>query len=202
MILLLDTHFLDSVRAHTRRVVRLKRGAMLLAIVLIVSVAVTTWLRSEGNGFRLSFEGGTLLPGEEPSMLKPRLQGIDQRGNPFTVTADIATQQGKDQILLTNVQADALLGDGAWLAAMAKEGVLTVTTQQIQLRGEIQLFHDAGYEVRTDAADMNLITQRAAGNKQVSAQGPMGRLTATGFSWDASQGILRFTGPVHLVLYP
>jgi hypothetical protein len=116
-------------------------------------------------------------------MTSPKLHGTDSDGNPFTVTADKATQNPKNlrQAALTNVEADLSLKDGQWLNATAPHGMLDADARQLWLSGAIAVFTDQGYEVHTDLAHIDLAKGIATGPHRVTGQGPQGTFVADRF---------------------
>ena len=57
---------------------------------------------------------------------------------------------------LSNVEADLTAKDGAWYNMNAPSGFLDSDAQKLWLNGKLALFSDAGYELHTDAAFVDL----------------------------------------------
>jgi lipopolysaccharide export system protein LptC len=72
----------------------------------------------------------------------------------------------------------------------------------LDLTGDVTVFHDSGYEVRTDAAEVDLRAGSAQGDQPVSAQGPAGTLDAVGFTLMDRGDVVVFKGPARMVLVP
>ncbi len=72
----------------------------------------------------------------------------------------------------------------------------------LHLDGEVDLFHDTGFEMHTPSATVDLKNGTAAGDQPVRGHGPTGALNAAGFRiLDGGKRIL-FTGKARLVLSP
>ncbi len=144
------------------------------------------------------------LQGGEVSVLNPRWNGIDNENRPFTVTADLVTQSKEDSNLysLELPKADITLKDETWLALTARTGEFLFEEQQLELTGDVDMFHDQGFEIRTEAASIDLKTKDAWGDSPVEGHGPAGRLNAEGFRITQEGARILFTGKSRLVVYP
>lgn len=172
----------DDAERYTRFVNVMRRGLLLAGLLLIGLVIGYSLIPRQSQRIAMTFEKMGIVSGDL-AMTKPKLHGTDSEGNPFTVTADKATQNPKNlrQATLTNVQADLSLKDGQWLNATAPHGVLDANARQLQLSGAIAVFTDQGYEVHTDLAYIDLAKGVATGPHRVTGQGPQGTFSADRF---------------------
>jgi len=140
---------------------------------------------------------------ENVQIVGPRYRGVDERNQPYLLTADLARQSGTDNDLvsLSAPKADMTLQDGTWLALTAKSGAYHQKGEKLDLLGEVSIFHDSGYTVQTDEARIDLAGGTAEGDQPVVAHGPLGSLESEGFrAFDKGQVII-FTGKARLVIY-
>jgi lipopolysaccharide export system protein LptC len=191
-------------RLASRSVTVLKVALPLLAMVLLGLVLAWPRLNPDPREFRL---GAGNLPinveAEASRMLKPRYVGTDATNQPFTVTAEQATHAGSaDRILLAEPKGDVTSKDGSWIAVQAHEGLYDRVKNTLGLRGQVQVFHDAGYEFRTEAADVDMQAGTASGTQPVEGQGPFGHLTAEGFQIFERGSRILFTGKARVELRP
>ena len=144
------------------------------------------------------------LQGGEVSVLNPRWNGVDKEDRPFTVTADLVTQSKENSNLysLELPKADITLKDETWLALTARAGEFLFEEQQLELTGDVDMFHDQGFEIRTEAASIDLKTKDAWGDSPVEGHGPAGRLNAEGFRITQEGARILFTGKSRLIVYP
>ena len=141
---------------------------------------------------------------ENLSMINARYSGVDDQNQPFTVTADMATQARSDEnrIDLQLPGADISMKDGAWLALTAKVGHYDRKAELLDLEGEVNLFHDQGFEMHSEYARIDLKAGTAEGNLPVQGQGPLGILNAEGFKiFDRGARVI-FTGKSSMTIYP
>ncbi len=140
----------------------------------------------------------------EVSVLNPRWNGVDEENRPFTVTADLVSQSSEDGNLyeLELPKADITLEDDTWLALTARSGRFLYEEQQLDLIGDVDLFHDEGFEIRTEAATIFLKTKDAQGDSPVEGHGPAGLLNAEGFRITQEGERIHFTGKSRLIVYP
>lgn len=172
----------DDAERYTRFVNVMRRGLLLAGLLLIGLVIGYSLIPRQSQRIAMTFEKMGIVSGDL-AMTKPKLHGTDSEGNPFTVTADKATQNPKNlrQATLTNVQADLSLKDGQWLNATAPHGTLDADARQLKLNGAISVFTDQGYEVHTDLAYIDLAKGIATGPHRVTGQGPQGTFSADRF---------------------
>jgi lipopolysaccharide export system protein LptC len=137
------------------------------------------------------------------SMLNPRFDGIDGKNRPYSITADEAIQdRDNDDIVDLRVpKADMSMEDGTWLAVMARNGRYHREAETVDLQGDVVLFHDQGFEMKTEFAHIDLKSGVAEGDQPVEGQGPGGSLTAEGFTILEKGERIIFTGKSHMVMY-
>lgn len=193
-----------------RRVGRYSRFVNLMkvllpAVALLLAVTVIAWPRLQNTAedlFAVSFGdlGGRNV--ESQRLVNARYHGTDAENRPFMVTADLAeeTAPGSRVVRLTHPKADMTLRDGAWLMMGADSGLYHQEGGALDLLGGVDLFHDQGYEMHTPSVTLDLRAGTAIGREPVTAQGPLGSLSAEGFVYDRSAGRVEFTGKARLLL--
>jgi lipopolysaccharide export system protein LptC len=72
---------------------------------------------------------------------------------------------------------------------------------QLELSGGIDLFTDAGYELHSQSASMNLKQSEVHGHQPVTGQGPDGTFRADKFHADRNTNLLTLTGNVRMTLH-
>ena len=194
-------------RAHARysRFVGLMKVVLpTLAVLLIVIVTVWPNLRPQDLRFRIGFSSIETNDANEPSIINPRYYGTDRQNQAFSVTADLARNIGDETlpIELEMPKADIALEDGTWLVLTSETGAYTRADQALDLAGSVNLFHDTGFEFRTEAATIDLKAGIADGTVPVEGQGPFGRVEAEGFRLIDKGRVIHFKGSSKLVIYP
>jgi len=179
------------------------------AIVVVLLVVLWPHLATDDLKFRLGFAAVKLGISEEPSMVNPRYVGADKENQPYSVTADLARKlsgglsvKGVETLELEMPKADLMMKDGTWVVLTAQNGVFKRANQTLDLKGAVNLYHDSGYEFRTDVAEIDLTTGAASGTAPIEGQGPFGQLQAEGFSLVDRGKTIYFTGKSKLTLYP
>lgn len=187
-------------KAYTR-LVRFLRLALPLAALAIIAV-LFSWPQMDDT--LSTAQNETLLPQttSRNELLNPRFESADEKNQPFTITARRALQNDEDPdvILLDKPMADITLNNGAWLAAEAMRGAYRQDAEKLKLTGNVVLFHDKGYEMKTEELLVDLKNRLARTNVAVYGQGPAGTIEAEGVQAYSEGGKLIFTGPVRLVL--
>lgn len=190
---------------HARFVAVMKLVLPLSAAALIAVVVTWPYVASRDDaGLRLTFAKESTEADGQITMLNARYVGTDRESRPFTITAERATQDPvtADRVDLVTIDADITLADGTWLALSAERGRYDRATQSLVLLGQVALFSDAGYELRTEDVTIRLDERDAASDRPVTAQGPLGIIAAAGFRAEDGGDRVRFIGPIRMTLYP
>jgi len=175
-----------------------------IACVIVVLIVAWPQLQKAPDKFRLGVSSTTILDTGGQEVVNPRYTGIDKNNRPFTVTADTASpQQDQPQLIsLSFPKADITTQNGAWLALSAQAGRYNRNSEELDLNGAVDLFHDTGHEIRTSKARIFLKKGMASGNDDVEGHGPVGTVRSKGFLILEKGDRLIFTGKARLVLYP
>jgi lipopolysaccharide export system protein LptC len=174
-----------------------------LAVAIVLLVVVWPQLAPDERSFRVGVsdiseeDAGTL------TMTNARFQGHDEQGRPFTVSADSASQanSGAELIELDKVHADITLADGAWVSVTADSGTYHRSDEDLTLQGSVNLFHDRGFEMRTERVEVDLKAGKATSDTAVEGQGPSGTLKAEGFRVLNKGERIQFTGKSRLKIF-
>jgi len=166
----------------------------LLAFGIIGLLAA--WPRIQGD------QSGTRRDSGELEMMRALYVGTDTQNRPFSLTADRAVQSTTEPGVLDLVrpQGELTLQDGTWIAVKADRGRYNDKTGKLLLLGNANLFHDKGYEFKSDEAHVDVRAGNAWGDLPVTGQGPFGEIFSQGFRLFDSGATIVFNGPAHLDL--
>ena len=150
-----------------------------LIMALLATMVILPLIRGDSSGVRIALTGAQEVPDARPVMKNPRFQGADSKMQPYMVTAKSAIQQDADTIVLNTVQADLTLKDNTWLAVKAEQGTLKLSRQVLYLVGNVDVFHDGGYEMHTERAFVDMAARRwkAAAKWAILPRSPSRRMT-------------------------
>jgi lipopolysaccharide export system protein LptC len=188
---------------YSRFVTIMKRALPLSAAALLAAVLVYALQPRQESGQRVAMTFQRLgIVGDDLAMMKPRLTGADDEGDPYVVTAEEAIQDRQDShhAALKTVWGDVTLKDGSWIATLASAGNLDAGARRLALSGSISVYSDSGYEVHTNSADVDMRTAMIIGKHAVSGQGPMGTFRADRFRIDRRARMVFLYGNVHMIL--
>jgi lipopolysaccharide export system protein LptC len=189
---------------YTRFVMVMKVALPMLAAGLVVLLAVWSQFNLQETRFTLGVTELAPEQIESLNMVNARFDGIDEKNRPYSVTAELVMQEGEnaDTIELTEPKADITLESGAWIALTAESGNFQRRAEILDLTGGVSLFHDRGFEMHTESAQVNLAEGVASGDAPVVGQGPAGELEAEGFRVSDDGKRILFDGHARLVIVP
>jgi lipopolysaccharide export system protein LptC len=173
-----------DVQRYTRFVGIMKRALPLAAAALLAAVLAYSLQPRMQDSRKMTLVFKELnLSGNDLTMTKPRLTGVDTNGNPYVVTADEAIQdaQNSKRAQLHKVEADLTTKGGTWVNLTATRGLLDQAKELLWLSGIIDVFSDNGYEAHTTVARVDMNTGSVVGSKFVWGQGPFGTFYADKF---------------------
>lgn len=185
---------------HSSVVRRLRLVLPLIAVALVV--VMLAWTDMDGPVEPVRREEVAPQTVGKNELLNPKFQSEDTKKQPYTITADRAFQESEDldRVILDKPVADIALDGGSWIAIKATDGEYLQSEQKLNLKGNVRLYHDAGYELNTDAVDLDISAQTAHSSTPVSGQGPAGTIKGAGLDATGQNGILIFTGPASMTI--
>ena len=196
--------------SYSRFVGTMKLLLPFVALVLIGLVLVWPHLNPSEQRFRVGFSSLAATEAMDLEMINPRVIGFDTQDQPFSLTADLAKNitpsadfwETADPVEFEMPKADMILEDDTWVVLTADFGVLLPPERTLELAGEVNLYHDSGYEFETSRAMIDLANSMASGDEIVDGHGPFGHITAEGFRLENRGKRIHFTGKASLTLYP
>jgi len=192
---------LISIARRSQAITWAKRLLPLAAVSLLVILAVAPNLRWGPGTDRVVYHPQAGAGDTQSTMQNAQYHGVDQQGQPFTLTADEANQRGSDDVVLANPEGDITLNSGAWLMLKSSSGLFNQREDTLALNGNVTLYRNDGTMMTAPHAAINLHNGTAASTDPVAAQGPFGTLTAAnGFNLTGRGTDVVFKGPVTLTL--
>jgi len=174
------------------------------ALLLFLTVAL--WRDLVPNPQIIGLEASSLPASEveELTMIKPRFDGLDKEGQPYTLTAERANQLNEEGTLVFMQQpaADITLKNGHWIAVSADGGRYFRLEERLELEGSVNLFQDDGYELRTDAVKVLLGSGVIESDAHVEGQGPRGELEGEGLSVREEGKVIELKGRSRVKILP
>ena len=182
-------------------VLKILLPATALGLVLLLIV----WSQLNMHDSHFVIASADVAPEEIDSInvVNARYEGIDKKNRPFTVTATHATQvdEAADVLDLTDPKADMTTESGAWLQLSARTGHYARKADLLDLKQDVALFQDRGFEFHAKTLRINLKDSSAVSYEPVNGQGPDGELTAQGLEISQGGDRILFTGRSKLVIY-
>lgn len=177
-------------------------GLPVLALLVVMAGLIWPLISSQG-GFRLGKAPVAPSDGAYMTMNNPQITGNDPKGRNFNLTALSARQQNADNTVLDlkSPKGDITLSGGNWVSLTADTGKFDQKQRQLDVAGNVQLFHDNGFQMNTEQAHIDLKQGSASGDKPVHAQGPQGVIDSEGFRVTGFGERVEFTGKANVTLY-
>lgn len=169
------------------------------ALALLASIALWPEFNRAADQARLAVRRIT-GDVEGVRLIDARYHSVDERGRPYTVTAEIALQVNESRIDLTTPKGDITTENGTWVMLQSRKGVYMPKVNLLDLSQDVTLYRDDGTTLKTESASVDLKNGAAASSDPVHAEGPFGTLDAQGFSVLDKGATVQFIGPAHVVL--
>jgi lipopolysaccharide export system protein LptC len=187
--------------------VRLLKFALPLVMLVTLSYIGYWWMESLDRRVGptdIQVPGGAPKDPNRVTLNDAKYEGKDEKGRPFSITADSASHvDGDDRhIEMKKPLADIVMSSGAYVALTANDGVLDRDTDTMVLNGDVTLFHDNGLSFQTDSATIDLKNKTAEGHDPVEGQSGDGELVSEGFRVRDDGDTIEFTGKAYMKIYP
>ncbi len=154
--------------------------SLLLAAAALTAVVAVLVSGDKDTGIPLEFSRITGLGGDKQTMHDPRFVGTDKHGRPYTLTADSATQDARNQrlILLNNLRAEMRKDEDQEMRAHSRQALFNQEKMTLVLLGPVTFWTSMGYELETKGAIIDLKQNTAQSTAPISGLGPMGQIDA------------------------
>lgn len=173
-----------------------------LAVVLVSMIFIWPYLEEEGQRIIAAVISDAPVLPELMEVSQARYTGVGEDGQRYTLTAETVQQESMDAALVEFLEprADISLSDGSWALVSAERGTFDRDAQVLELNSAVSLFHDLGYEFRTESATLDLLGGSAYGFDPISGQGPFGYVEADGFELLDRGARVRLTGNARVII--
>ncbi len=187
---------------YSRYVFCMKLLLPAIALGMIGLIFLWPQIKVKDTRFSIDFKNIQNSDSEDLNMINARFVGTDDKNQPFSITADMAKTLITDGTLieLEMPKADIGIDDGTWFAIIANDGIYNQKGQTLELAGDVNLFHDSGYEFNTTKVIIDLTRGVAISNAIINGHGPFGNVTAEGFLIGKENNQFLFTGKSKLVI--
>ncbi len=193
---------LAAVARRSLKVSILKKFLPVVAALLLVALALAPSWRAGPDANRVTYHVQNVAGGAAASRMQgAEYHGMDQHGQPYTLTADSADQRGADAVALTAPQGDITLKNGGWLMLKSATGMFHQQSQVLRLTGDVTLYRNDGTILTVAQMHINLHAGSAVSHAPVQVQGPFGTLNAAnGFVLSNRGADILFKGPASMSL--
>lgn len=193
-------------RYHSRLVVSLKVLFPSLAAIMIGLVVVWPQMKAQQEEAisLLASEAEQMNTPDDQVMVNPRFFTVDEKGEPFNLSAEVAFELlGDDRRIQMNaVKADILKSDDFWIALDAETGIYSQTEETMELLKQVNVYTQSGEEIETTQALINIKNRDIVGNEDVLLRSEAGYARAQGFSVTQNGTVIKLTGKTRVVIYP
>jgi len=187
------------------RFVRLMKLALPSAAVLVMGL-VLAWPQVQNQVDRLGLDLAylNLLAGNPSSIVNPRYFGVDERNQPYSVTAARAEERsdGSGLIDLTEPSGDIELDGERWISVRGDAGVYSREDGTVVLEGDVVMYRDDGVQFFTESARYDLETRQGQSDVPIEGRWSNGVIESEdGFRMFDGGGIILFKGQAHMILH-
>lgn len=191
----------DSVAIYTR-FVQLAKLLLGLLIVTLVALMFLYPVIQKNSDVRVAFTSIEKTVKPPPTqMVKPNFHGFDANNQPYNISAATALQVDENHIEFDKLNCDMTMNTGVWLSVQSDKGSMQVREKMLSLNGSVEMFDDAGYELRTEHMVVDIGKKIATTEDPVSGQGPLGTLKSKGAVFYGNTKNAVFNGPVFVTVH-
>ena len=191
----------ESVTQYSKFVRIMKIALPAAAAVLLLLVLLLPVMREQENRFRIGAKTDKETTGATLSMTNARFYGTDDKGEPYSLTAQGVRQvAGSKVIELSLPKAEITLTNGSWFSASADKGIYDRENEILDLSGNVSVYQHQNNELHTSQARVMLKEGTAHGDAPVTGSGPFGTIEAGGFDYSNDNKKIRFIHGSKLVL--
>lgn len=192
--------------ARSRMVRRLRLALPILALVLFAVFILNTQSNGVDDAFLEDFEDLTAST-EELRMANPRFAGVDDKGQPFEITARSAKQNPGRRDVVELEQPRAVQGDADEISVVtADSGVYQSEANILELTDSVTLEHTIGkdtYVLRSPSAIVSIKDKVVTSGAGVGGKSSDGNaLKADRMKAYNAEGRVVFEGNVSMRIYP
>ena len=196
----------DDAAARSRLVRRLRVAFPVLALILIAAFVFNTQSNTVDQAFLDDFEDISAAT-DELRMANPRFAGIDDKGNPFEITARAAMQDPAARDIVELEKPRAVQGGGEEKTVVtAENGTYKSEANILELKDGVELEHELPsgvYVFRTPTATVSIKDELVTSDTGVGGIGPDGAgLKADKMKAYNGEGRVVFEGNVSMRIYP
>lgn len=186
---------------HHRKIVRSMR-LLLPLVVLVMVVILMTWKSDNVPVEAVPREKISPQTISQNELINPKFQSEDSDNNPYTITADKATQNAgnMDVIMLEKPVADITLKSGGAVSVKAANGTYNQGDKTMSLDGMVKVTNDDGYELQTEKMHIDVTGQVITSDQPVTGHGASADIQSSGMRVDGANKTVIFTGPTKLIL--
>lgn len=185
---------------HSKLVRRLKIILPSLAALLIALVIAWSSIDSQ-HIMKVEdvLPAATIMHNE---LLNPRFESVDNKNQPYTITAAYARQSKENDsiVLLETPYADIALSNDTWIAAKSANGTFHRDHNILKLNKDVEIFYDQGYQIFMETITLNVQEKTGSSHKPLSGFGPKGKMSAQGVEFDLARNYLKLNGPASITL--
>ena len=189
---------------YSRVIKRIQFILPLIALVLVLTIM--NWNRFKSEAITPIQERAKEIVAAnigKNELINPEFKSIDDKNQPFTLTADRAIQNDDDQdlILLEQPNGELKMNSSEIVSIHSKQGTYAQNTQNLFLSDTVELYYDQAYEMNTEQLFIDMKERKAWTDVDVNGQGPKGTIEAKGMKAQSIDDSIIFTGPAKLILF-
>lgn len=173
-------------------------------IALLITVVMISWpyLVPEDKKFRIEVQEAPKLGEKNSRLLGLRFIGVDSQNQSYTISSVKAEQTDEKNsiITLTNPTSDLRMKDRRWFYLTSSQGILFNSEKRIELQGGVSVYNSEGFELHSEAININLNNKDMDSTRAIKGQGPTLSLEAEGMRLRENGDLLQLLGKSKVIL--
>lgn len=192
---------LKDLKSHSNRIKFLRKLLPIIAIFLVVMIFIWPAAKRLLEGAMEDFPKISKELIVENKVINPRIISTDNKGQPYEMRADSASQVDKQKTDMSHPKSTMTMAQGGKVEINSNKGIFDKNTNCMTYQDDVKLQTSEGYKFSAQKVDVDVKEQYARCDDPIQGDGPGGKIEAQGgIDFDKHTNKMYFKGQTRLIL--
>jgi LPS export ABC transporter protein LptC len=131
----------------------------------------------------------------------PHFEGVSRNTDLYHIYSSSVTQENEKRAEIEQLTAHLTKKSGTKFQIKADKATILKLDKRLLLKNKVLLTANNNCQINTETAEIEIEQQLAKNNQYLEISCDEGKITAHGFNYSVTKGIINFTGPVTITIY-